>query len=89
LVTRSKGEAILEAVNEERIWQRLLRSSNDRIVLDTLKYLTDRRDGKPVQAVAAQVNGLSGLADRLAAARKRVASFEAQERQKESSASFG
>src|ERR1700682_6255416 len=90
LVTRSKGEAILETVNEERIWQRLLRSRNDRIVLDTLKYLTDRRDGKPVQAVNAKIGGgLENLADVLDAARKRVANCEAQEEEKESSASFG
>src|SRR5579872_4280870 len=51
LVTRSKAEAVLETVNEEKIWQRLLRSRNHRIVLDSLKYLTDRRDGRAVQAM--------------------------------------
>src|ERR1700681_2845361 len=85
LVTRSKGEAILETVNEEKIWQRLLRSRNDRIVLDTLKYLTDRRDGKPVQAVAAEVNGLEGLGEVLDRARKRAAEYNMRERAAETS----
>jgi hypothetical protein len=78
LVTRTKAEGILEAVNEERVWQRLLRSPNDRIVLDAMKYLTDRRDGKPVQAIKADV-ALGSLAERLAAARRRVASTEQEE----------
>jgi hypothetical protein len=34
LVMRSKAEGILATVNEEKIWQRLLRSRNDRIVLE-------------------------------------------------------
>lgn len=51
VVTRSKAEAVLATVNEEKIWQRLLRSRNHRIVLDSLKYLTDRRDGKAVQSM--------------------------------------
>ena len=74
LVTRSKAEAILATVNEEAIWQRLLRSPNARIVLDAMKYLTDRRDGKAVQAVELGANAqLSGLAQRIAEIRKRVA----------------
>jgi len=58
LVTRCKAEAVLATVNEEKIWQRLMRSRNDRIVLDSLKYLTDRRDGKAVQAM--EVSGPEG-----------------------------
>lgn len=71
-VMRSKAEAILATVNEEVIWQRLLRCRNARIVLDAMKYLTDRRDGKPVQAVGLDVGPCAGLAEALAAARKRV-----------------
>ena len=48
----------MATVNEEKIWQRLMRSRNDRIVLDSLKYLTDRRDGKAVQAM--EVSGPEG-----------------------------
>lgn len=43
---RSKAEAILATVNEEKIWRRLLRCRNDRIVLYAMKYLTDRRDAR-------------------------------------------
>ena|SRR5437879_6545983 len=80
LVTRSKGEAILATVNEEQIWRRLLRSRNARIVLDAMKYLTDRRDGRPVQALSAEIGGrldiATRVADRLRAARKRVSEIE-------------
>jgi hypothetical protein len=58
LVTRSRSENVLATVNEEDIWQRLLRNRNARIVLDTLKYLTDRRDGKAVRAF--EVSGPDG-----------------------------
>src|SRR2546428_4165058 len=58
LVMRPKAEGILATVNEEKIWQRLMRSRNHRIVLDTMKYLTDRRDGKAVQAM--EVSGPEG-----------------------------
>jgi len=70
----------LATVNEEKIWQRLVRSRNDRIVLDAMKYLTDRRDGKPVQAFNAQLSGGLDLAhqieERLKAARKRMGERE-------------
>ena len=93
MVTRGKAEGILGTVKEEQIWRRLLRSRNDRIVLDTMKYLTDRRDGKPVQALSAEIGGgldiATRVAERLRAARKRRADYEAQEGQKESSASGG
>ncbi|MBZ5562611.1 MAG: hypothetical protein LAP13_09325 [Acidobacteriia bacterium] len=86
---RSKAEGILAAVKEGDIWQRLLRSRNDRIVLDTMKYLTDRRDGKAVQAITADVDVGSRVAELLREARKRAANFEAQDRQKEPSTSGG
>jgi len=93
MVTRGKAEGILGTVKEEQIWRRLLRSRNDRIVLDTMKYLTDRRDGKPVQALSAEIGGgldiATRVAERLKAARKRRADYEAQERNQESSASGG
>jgi len=84
---RSKAEAILATVNEERIWQRLLRNRNARIVLDAMKYLTDRRDGKPVQAVVAEIcGGLAvRIAERLRSARKRTAECQTRERAAETS----
>ncbi len=91
LVTRSKAEGVLATVDEEKIWQRLLRSHNSRIVLDAMKYLTDRRDGKAVQAINADISGGVNIWDeellaRLEAGRQRVAWYRAQEREKELSA---
>ena len=36
---------------EEKAWQSLLCSKDARLQFDVLKYLTDRRDGKPAQGV--------------------------------------
>jgi hypothetical protein len=40
---------ILERADERRIWYRLLHSEDEGIVLRTITYLTDRRDGRPTQ----------------------------------------
>lgn len=42
---------ILANVDELEMWLGLLRDADRKIALDTLKYLTDRRDGKAKQAV--------------------------------------
>lgn len=42
---------ILAQSDERRKWYRLLNSADDSIVLRTLMYLTDRRDGKPAQQI--------------------------------------
>jgi hypothetical protein len=80
LVTRCKAEAVLATVNEEKIWRRLMRSRNHRIVLDSMKYLTDRRDGKPVQAVSATLGGgldiMQQVVERMRAATKRMGESE-------------
>ena len=47
------AEEILGSVDEKALWGRLLSSADDRIRLDTLKYLTDRRDGKARQTIEA------------------------------------
>ena len=49
---KSKGmaEKALAAVDEAQLWQDLAATSDLRLRLSTLKYLTDRRDGKPRQA---------------------------------------
>jgi hypothetical protein len=59
LVTRTKAEGVLATVDEATLWQRLLHSRNERILFEALKYLTDRRDGKPIQST--QVEGHLGL----------------------------
>lgn len=48
---KSAAAEILGTIDELQHWTALLNHSNPRIRLDTLKYLTDRRDGKPKQAV--------------------------------------
>ena len=42
---------ILERADERRIWYRLLHSDDDGIVLRTITYLTDRRDGRAAQQI--------------------------------------
>lgn len=39
------------------LWLQLLTSKDERIKLDTLKYLTDRREGKPIQRIAGEDGG--------------------------------
>lgn len=48
---------ILERADERRIWYRLLHSEDEGIVLRTITYLTDRRDGRPAQ----QINVTGGV----------------------------
>jgi hypothetical protein len=40
---------ILDRADERRIWHRLLHSEDENVVLRTIVYLTDRRDGRPTQ----------------------------------------
>jgi hypothetical protein len=42
---------ILSEINENRAWLDLLQSDDLRIRLESLKYLTDRRDGKARQGM--------------------------------------
>lgn len=42
---RATAAEILGLQDECELWNRLLHSENDRVVLTALKYLTDRRDG--------------------------------------------
>lgn len=50
------AEEILGSVDEMALWGALLSSRDERIRLDSLKFLTDRRDGKAPQSVAVAVN---------------------------------
>lgn len=50
---KATAAAILAAVDEQKLWKDLLDAKVEpRIRLDALKYLTDRRDGKPAQAIS-------------------------------------
>ena len=42
---------ILERADERAIWYKLLHSDDEAIVLRTITYLTDRRDGRPAQQI--------------------------------------
>src|SRR5580693_10456588 len=42
---------ILDRADERRIWYRLLHSDDDNVVLRTITYLTDRRDGRAAQQI--------------------------------------
>lgn len=48
-IKRDIAALALKRSDELAIWARLLASEEERIVLDTMKYLTDRRDGKASQ----------------------------------------
>jgi len=56
LMRKALAEQILGTVDEFDLWRELLTCDDLRIRLDTLKYLTDRRDGKaPQTAVGGQM----------------------------------
>jgi len=54
VMKKATAGEILSEVDEVELWKQLLNSSNKRIALDALKYLTDRRDGKAQQAVSVE-----------------------------------
>lgn len=50
-IEKGVAYAILSPEFEKKKWTRLLDSEDERVVLESLKYLTDRRDGKAPQSV--------------------------------------
>jgi hypothetical protein len=60
---------ILERADERRIWHRLLRSQDDRIVLDAMKFLVSMRDGRPAQQINVTSMSVSVTAQEIAEAR--------------------
>lgn len=50
-LAKRTAEEILAVVDEVSVWNQLIQSEDSRIQLDTMKYLTDRRDGKAAQTV--------------------------------------
>lgn len=52
-VKKIVAEQLLGSVDEQGLWRELLEADDLRVRLDALKYLTDRRDGKPAQTVEA------------------------------------
>lgn len=51
LIRKVVAEQILDSVDELGLWQDLLMSEDERIRLEALKYLTNRRDGQPPQSI--------------------------------------
>jgi hypothetical protein len=60
---------LLERADERRIWYRLLNSEDEAIVLRTITYLTDRRDGRAAQQINVTQFGVTITADEVAQAR--------------------
>lgn len=50
---RESAELLLSEINANSKWVSLANSADERIQLETLKYLTDRAYGKPPQAIEA------------------------------------
>jgi hypothetical protein len=53
LATKCVATKVLAQSDEETLWEQLLHAKDLRIRLEAIKYLTDRRDGKPKQAIEA------------------------------------
>jgi hypothetical protein len=54
---KESAELLLTEINANSKWVTLANSGDERIQLETLKYLTDRAYGKARQAIQATVNG--------------------------------
>jgi len=50
-VTSSIATEVLAGIDEKTYWMDLLAANDMRLHFDVLKYLTDRRDGRPIQQV--------------------------------------
>jgi hypothetical protein len=60
---------ILERADERAIWYRLLHSEDEAIVLRTITYLTDRREGRPAQQINVTSLGVQVSASDIAQAK--------------------
>jgi hypothetical protein len=67
---KSLARKILQAKNEIRIWEKLLDSEDENIVLKAIVHLSDRAYGKPTESF--ELSGTVNLADVLAKARERA-----------------
>ena len=54
---KASAELILTEHDEFKLWNAVFQDGDPRLVLDALKYLTDRRDGKAAQAVDMNMSG--------------------------------
>ena len=60
---------ILDRADERRIWYRLLHSEDENVVLRTIIYLTDRRDGRSAQQINITQIGVQFSLEEIARAR--------------------
>jgi len=60
VIRKFTAEQILATVDERAKWVALLNCGEARVILDAMKYLTDRRDGKagPAKPVADTYEGM-------------------------------
>jgi hypothetical protein len=58
---RESAELLLSEINAQSKWIALANSKDERIALETLKYLTDRAYGKARQSIEARALGTVGL----------------------------
>lgn len=61
LAARFTAQQVMETINTSEMWQKFLKSRDERISLDAWKYLNDRVHGKPPQAVDMNVKGSLGV----------------------------
>jgi hypothetical protein len=59
---RESAELLLAEINANSMWLVLAKSKDERIRLETLKYLTDRAYGKARQSIDATAVGTLGIA---------------------------
>lgn len=60
LLLKDISAEILASAGPKAVWKRLLESKDERIVLDALKYLSDRVWGKAVQSVNSTISNPDG-----------------------------
>ena len=56
LATKDIAVTILHAIDEKKVWMELLASEDQRIKLESLRYLVDRARGKAPQAIELQAS---------------------------------
>jgi hypothetical protein len=66
------AKQFIETVNCKAQWKRYLESPDDKVSLDCWKYLNDRVDGKPTQAVDLTARLDTTIVEALSHARKRL-----------------
>jgi hypothetical protein len=62
-LTRNMAAVVLKENSAKELWAKLLNSSDERIRLETLRYLTDRLEGKPFTAINPAAEGQPMLQD--------------------------